>query len=131
MSLPLITCVFQPKAVNLPSIGSIFRTSSAGAGLLEVIAIDDQGQVVEPELGGRRRRLPVLALVELAVTGQYVGMICLSCRSGRPGRGPRRSTAPGPSEPVEASTPASRFMLGWPSSGLPSLRSVMIWSCGK
>src|SRR5262249_28610137 len=28
-SLPLMTWVFQPKAVNLPSIGSMFRTSSA------------------------------------------------------------------------------------------------------
>ena len=29
MSLPLMTWVCQPKAANLPSIGSMFRTSSA------------------------------------------------------------------------------------------------------
>ena len=65
-----MTWVFMPKAVNLPSIGSRLSTSSAGPGLLEMVAVDDQREVVEPELGGRRGCLPVLSLVQLAVAGQ-------------------------------------------------------------
>ena len=46
-------------------------------GLLEMVAIDDQGQVVEPELGGRGGGFPVLSFAELAVAGQDVGVIAL------------------------------------------------------
>ena len=44
-------------------------------GLLEMVAIDDQREVVEPVLGGRGRGFPVLSFVELAVAGQDVGVI--------------------------------------------------------
>ena len=101
-----------------------------GAGLLVVVAVDDQREVVELILGGRGGGLPVLALVELAVAGHDVGVIAfLSTRAAS--AWPMPIESPWPSEPVEASTPASRLMLGWPSTGLPILRRVMISSCGK
>ena len=54
-----------------------------GAGLLEVVAVDDQREVVELILGGRGGGLPVLALVELAVAGHDVGVIALLVDPGR------------------------------------------------
>ena len=85
MSLPLMTWVFQPNAVNLPSIGSMLRTSSDGSGLLEVVAVDDQREVVELVLGGRRGGFPVLPLAELAVAGQHVGVVALLVDPGGQG----------------------------------------------
>jgi len=81
-----------------------------------VVAVDDDGQAVELELGGGARGLPDLAFTELAVAGEDVRMIILTVNAG----GQRM-----------ASTPASRVMFGCPSSGLPSFLRVMISSLGK
>ncbi len=54
-------------------------------GLLKMIAVDDQRQVVELVLGRRRGGFPVLPFAELAVAGHDVGVIALLVDAGRQG----------------------------------------------
>ena len=39
--------------------------------LLETVAVDDDGEPVEPEVAGRHRRFPHRALLQLAVAGEH------------------------------------------------------------
>ena len=102
-----------------------------GAGLLVVVAVDDQGQVIEPELGRGRGRLPILPLVELAVAGQNIRVIALLVDAGGQGMADADATALAEraGRGLDAAQDAS--CSGCPSSGLPSLRRVMISSWGK
>ena len=50
-----------------------------------MVAVDDQREVIEPEFGRRRGRLPVLSLVQLAVTGEDIRVVTLLIDAGGEG----------------------------------------------
>ena len=82
---------------------------------LQVVVVDDRGQVGEPKVGGGHRALPALALLTVAVRHQAEDLGRVSRSSSRSARQiPTHIESPWPSEPVETSTPGVRVMSGWP-----------------
>src|SRR5450759_1529191 len=56
-----------------PTVRQWFQTHGVfrSVALLQAVSIDDDGQIVEPELRGGHGGFPVAAFLQLAVTGQH------------------------------------------------------------
>ncbi len=61
-------------AVNRVHVQHVFSRAS----LLEMVPVDDAGEIIEPVLGGRGGGLPDLTLADLAVAGHHIGVIRLA-----------------------------------------------------
>ena len=80
-----MTWVFQPKAVNLPSIGSMFRTSSAGPVCWKWLRSTISVRLSSSNLAAEAAASQFCPSSELAVAGHDVGVIALLIDAGGQG----------------------------------------------
>ena len=85
--------------------------------LLQSVAVDDHDEVVEAAVAGRHHRLPVAALLQLAVAEQDEDATRRSVEASRRLPCPTATGRPWPSGPVLVSTPGTFLRSGWPLSG--------------
>ena len=100
-------------ATSQPSVAKRSR-DAAGHGVARAAVVDDDHRErVEPESGRELERLVVGALVELGVTDEHDHARSRCPGPAGPSAVPTPSGRPCPSEPLEISTPGTRFRSGW------------------
>ncbi len=99
--------------------------------LLQAVAVDDRGQVGEVVVGGGHRRLPVGALLQLAVAEDDERAVSPCRAAWRPARVPTPTGKPWPSGPVLVSTPGTLVRFGWPLSAESGAMNVLSSARGK
>src|SRR3972149_1815817 len=131
LALVVAVALLHLPAEGAPLIGKRLRAHDVldEAVVLDAVAVDDGSQGGEAVVGGRPRRLPDLAFVQLAVAEEAVDAVVAAVQARR--QAPTDGGRPPLTEPPDSSTPGTDQALLGPCRRLPSLRKVSSSSKGR